>query len=56
MLYCICAFFKCILEVRDVVHDILPYLFEMQDKTQPKALIPSPAAWRGRSRSSPAPS
>lgn len=24
MLYCICAFFKCILEVCGVVHDILP--------------------------------
>lgn len=42
MLYCICAFFKCILEVHGVVHDILPYLFRMHDKNQPKVNIPSP--------------
>lgn len=41
MLYCICAFFKCILEVCDVVHDILPYPFRMHDKNQPKVNIPS---------------
>lgn len=44
MLYCLCAFFKCILEVCDVVHDILPYPSRMHDKTQPKANIPSPMA------------
>lgn len=44
MLYCICAFFKCILEVRDVIHDILPCPFRMRDKNQPKVNIPSPVA------------
>lgn len=43
MLYCICAFSKCILGDLDVVHDILPDPFRMHDKNQPKGNIPSPA-------------
>lgn len=43
MLYCICAFSKCILGDPDVVCDILPDPFRMHNKSQPKANIPSPA-------------